>query len=875
MNNFLATHIDDRHLVEFKASAIAEDTIELNFRSWNPLNENDLDEVFTLLVSEPEHRNNGTLAGRANEQLANTLRSGGWIFNGYKGVSVKPNSPRTDSEGKVIKYESPRGVGNQQIFIPRVCVRVGRIIATKIGRDAAIEYTKRTELRLPESEDTGFWEWFLSKGFSLIITEGAKKSAALVSAGYAAIALNGVWGWGNNVKDMFGEIEKDATPTSAVRENRGENLKTLHPELEPFLNGREIVLAFDRDDNPNTIRTVERAKTLLLQEIEGEASRITQMKWRGHKGADDYIAAQGIEALDRSYANRSAIALPKPQEERQTCGDALLEIGKTVTYFHTADKISYADIWIEGNRHTYAVRSKAFRMWLAGEYFKTEGKGIGSRTIQDTLNTLEAIAIFEGETRSVYLRTAEHQSKIYLDLGTPDWKAIEIDSSGWRLASAPPVRFWRPDSLLPLPDPVAGGNLDELKELIDVDGSAWILIITFLLFCFCPGKTYPILVITAPRGSGKTAAAEIIKGLVDPGKAPLIKPQSDTHKLAVAATRRWVMGYDNVSHISTSQSDDFCRMATGFGFSTRTLNTTDEETIFEFTRPQIITAIDALVTRDDLADRVLGAQLLEITEDKRLPQAELNAKVAAARPRTLGALLTALSQTLARIPETRAKTQNLPRMADYALFAIASERALGLKDGDFMKVFNRSREESRRVVIESSPVGEAIVRLMENTELVWKGTASELLKELENHTDPATYRSRHFPKAHNSLSRQLNRLAPDLEEQGIKATYFTEGHKCTRVICLEKVVQISSAPSVPSVDDLNADRGESFDRDGMADDTRNADDKQTSEPEGIVCAKTTEERDFTNLADDATDANDRDPPFSHIDLENVEVEYEC
>jgi hypothetical protein len=77
-------------------------------------------------------------------------------------------------------------------------------------------------------------------------------------------------------------------------------------------------------------------------------------------------------------------------------------------------------------------------------------------------------------------------------------------------------------------------------------------------------------------------------------------------------------------------------------------------------------------------------------------------------------------------------------MADYALFAIASEQAIGLKDGDFMKVFNRSREESRRVVIESSPVGEAIVRLMENTDLVWKGTASELLQELENHTDPAT-----------------------------------------------------------------------------------------------------------------------------------------
>jgi hypothetical protein len=107
-------------------------------------------------------------------------------------------------------------------------------------------------------------------------------------------------------------------------------------------------------------------------------------------------------------------------------------------------------------------------------------------------------------------------------------------------------------------------------------------------------------------------------------------------------------------------------------------------------------------------------------------------------------------------------------------------------------------------------------------------------------------------------------------------TYFTEGRKCTRVICLEKVVKkISPAPSAPFADDLNAERGESFNRDDLADDTCNADDKQTIEPAGIVCARTTQERDFTNLADDTTDANDRDPPFSQIDLENVEVEYEC
>ena len=125
--------IDRQHAQEFTASAIADDIAALNFRTWNPFNDNDLDDVFTLLVAEPEHRNNGTLAGRSQNDLANTLRSGGWIFEGYLGVSVKPDSPRKSAEGKVIKYESPRGVGNQQLFVPRVSVRVAAEIARKLG----------------------------------------------------------------------------------------------------------------------------------------------------------------------------------------------------------------------------------------------------------------------------------------------------------------------------------------------------------------------------------------------------------------------------------------------------------------------------------------------------------------------------------------------------------------------------------------------------------------------------------------------------------------------------------------------------------------------------------------------------------------------
>jgi hypothetical protein len=678
------------------------------------------------------------------------------------------------------------------------------------------------------------------------------------------------WVEGESTADLLWELGIAATTTIG-----GSGGYSIYGDYLEDLKGARLVLAPDRDSNG--LKYIANFERDFPSQIEGYYLAGTVGLWKKPEGGmdigddigDHQLTKEQILAKVISPGEYHTAINPEAKVEKQkTGGDRLLEIAKTATYFHTSDKVAYADVTIEGNRHTYAVRSKAFRLWLSGEYLDSTEKGIGSQTLQDTLSTLEAIAIFRGEAREVHLRTSEHQGKIYLDLGTPDWKAIEVDASGWRVILEPPVRFWRPDSLLPLPYPVEGGNLEELKELLNVDGSSWTLIITFLLFCFCPDKTYPVLVLSAHRGSGKTAAAEIIKGLIDPGKAALIKLQSDTHKLAVAATRRHLMVYDNVSHISPDQSDDLCRIATGFGFSTRTLHTTDEETTFELTRPQIITAIDALVTRDDLADRVLMAQLPEIPAEKRLPQGELNAKVEAARPRILGALLTALSQTLA---QPRPNPATLPRMADYALFAIASEKTLGLKDGEFMATFNESREQSRQIVIESSPVGEAIVRLMEKTPLVWKGTASELLNELENHTDEATYRSRYFPKASNSLSRQLTRLAPDLKALGIEVGYFREGQDRNRLICLEKVVKISSISSIPSIDDAKASQDNSLNADDIADDTRtisnvtddiadgitNTDDTRTISSSGIVRAENTSEKGFHAVADDMDDMDDK------------------
>ena len=57
-------------------------------------------------------------------------------------------------------------------------------------------------------------------------------------------------------------------------------------------------------------------------------AEVTDLKWKGHKGIDDLIAAKGIKALDKAYAKRSEMALSVPKNTRfiSSIEDGLLKV---------------------------------------------------------------------------------------------------------------------------------------------------------------------------------------------------------------------------------------------------------------------------------------------------------------------------------------------------------------------------------------------------------------------------------------------------------------------------------------------------------------------------------------------------------------------
>ena len=78
------------------------------------------------------------------------------------------------------------------------------------------------------------------------------------------------------------------------------------------------------------------------------------------------------------------------------------------------------------------------------------------------------------------------------------------------------------------------------------------------------------------------------------------------------------------------------------------------------------------------------------------------------------------------LPTTR--LEQLPRMADFALWATACETALW-PAGTFWAAYCGNRDEAVEGVIEADPVA-AAVRIMMAARTVWTGTASDLLGAL-------------------------------------------------------------------------------------------------------------------------------------------------
>ena len=256
-------------------SAIDPDLIALNFSGLSG------DEALShILISDKIPRLN---SGRVTSRVLRTYRhleAGGiWIssldphhqWEPMEWGRFKPNQPRLDiAKGKPIKYESPPKVPNRVTYLD-----IPDSIWKKIAQNYQIKrYLSTLALRLRDRVNpVQFWEWVQQHPeIPIILTEGEKKAACLLSLGFVAIALPGIWNGRVGKKDFD---------------------ERLHPDLLPMAQkGRKFIILFDFETKFKTRKNVYQATIRTGKAIEAQGCICEVACLPGpQKGVDDFVVA--------------------------------------------------------------------------------------------------------------------------------------------------------------------------------------------------------------------------------------------------------------------------------------------------------------------------------------------------------------------------------------------------------------------------------------------------------------------------------------------------------------------------------------------------------------------------------------------------------
>ncbi len=281
-------------------SAIDPALVSLNFRSI------DGNYVYDRLLISPElPRNNIGQITPSWMRRYHHCTKGGWWSSGLDPMNnwqpmewgtFKPNFPIKNQDDKVIKYEHPPNLST-------------RLFCLRVTEEVWVKMAKLFKTKLPSQIKTDldngaieFWAWVLDNGIPIIICEGVKKAATLLSHGYPAIALPGINSGYRAVRDVHGNTIS----------------RHLIPELTIFANRcKKVYICFDYEDIPRKAKLVDTAIVNLGELFQQSNCTVKVIRLPGiEKGIDDFISARKIDAFRLVYQQALELEIDLAQFKR-------------------------------------------------------------------------------------------------------------------------------------------------------------------------------------------------------------------------------------------------------------------------------------------------------------------------------------------------------------------------------------------------------------------------------------------------------------------------------------------------------------------------------------------------------------------------------
>ena len=456
----------------------------------------------------------------------------------------------------------------------------------------------------------------------------------------------------------------------------------------------------------------------------------------------------------------------KGDESKVSITNKIIALCSEDTHFHDESGNPYTEIKIKGVSHTVRIGSKDHEEYISYRYYEKYKAGVSSYAMNEVMTTLSAKAKYDGEEKSVYIRVANMGDRVFLDTCDEERRVIEVNSEEIKFSTPHHVKGEKKKTMASLPKIAEHGDITLLKKYMNLKDSDFYLICAWILCSLAGVKPFLILIIQGEQGTGKSIMTKILRAFIDPSYVPLRGAPKSGQDLMVSASNGYLVVVDNSSGVGKFIGDCICILSTGGAIDERMLKTNSEQCIIGVQRPQIMNGISDIASRQDVADRAIIIEPLVIKPEDRESEKKILGNFEIDKPVIFKALLLGLQSGFKH--EDSIEISEKSRMADAINWAAACMRGLGMED-EFLEAYKGNQMRSKQDGIESSPVGDALIKLMA-TQREYIGTTTELLNKLAGISVMRQASSRAWPQSAKGLTSIINRLKPNLRSVGIDIT---------------------------------------------------------------------------------------------------------
>jgi len=390
-------------------------------------------------------------------------------------------------------------------------------------------------------------------------------------------------------------------------------------------------------------------------------------------------------------------------------------------------------------------------------------------------------AFLSDTTVDTYLRVAPLIDGAELDVGNVQNTRIRITPGKVELLnSSSDVLFLRSPSMQPFILPDLDSDISLIFRYLNFDRTQSLLLIGWLSFVLSHAKedttSFPILVLIADQGSGKSFLSKvIIRSLTDPSMLGIQGFPNSKQDMLLATQHAHVQIYDNLTYISRSWSNTLCIMATGGNVSGRKLYSDSEIVNHKLHGPVVLNGITNFISTSDLAQRCLTLELNPLTDRGRKSEKQLLKDFNHDLPSIFGGLCQLTADILKVLPDV--EVTHRERMLDFSYWLAALEQVMDLPKSQLQQAYHDLLTESQHDSVMGDPLALAVYQLVtkHNSNDTWTGTPSELLEHLNTsmHIDH-DFRSKSWPANAIALSKRLRTAKAALLSQQVEIL-FTRG----------------------------------------------------------------------------------------------------